>query len=390
MDKSTVKSSKRITRSIGLLLIALISLSGCEKEIRNIAEPSEVVDPTTGTTYSTEVVPVDINVDGFDLLDKMQGHWVGENTVIADEFPWFAFDYRAISPSQIHGIFEGGTIGNLLTSFFVTDYKNTRTIMARNGGLLNGIYRTSYFVLDSIDHSANGDFYRLIDANNGQAIMWMELRFKADSLYFNAYTSRLGEFMPTLHMSFKAKQNDLSMAQTAASDVGFPVNTPAWDFSGGFNEAFFYDNPATDLQSATFLAQSATADVYTLSSTSGDPYTISDHPHLGTLQLNVNRNATINGKELFVHLSKDPLTDANGYLDVNAFNSVLLFPQIAGNQDNLFITYLHPGDYYVTVVADANDDGYVSQGDISHITQSITIAPEQNAAITIDNITVQN
>lgn len=389
MDKSTITKNWIRGASLGLITL-LVALTGCEKEIRNIAEPADVVDPNTGTTYSTDVVPFDINVDGFELLEKMQGHWVGENTVIADEYPWFAFDYRAISPSQIHGIFEGGTMGNLLTSFFVTDYKNTRTIMARNGGLLNGIYRTSYFVLDSVNHSSNGDFYRLIDANNGRAIMWMELRFKADSLYFNAYTSKLGEFLPTLHMSFKAKQNDMSMAQTAASSVGFPVNTPAWDFSAGFNESFFYDNPATDLQTASFLAQDPTSDVYTLATASGDPFTISDHPYLGTLQLTATRNAAINGKELFVHLSKDPLTDNNGYLDINAFNSVLLFPQISGTQDDLFITYLHPGNYYVTIIADVNEDGYVSQGDITHITQPITITPEQNATLTIDNITVQN
>ena len=197
MDKSTLNFYGRISGSIAAMLITLITLSACEKEIRNIAEPVELVDPNSGTTYSTDVVPVDVNTDGFELLEKMQGHWVGQNTVIADEYPWFAFDYRAISPSQVHGIFEGGTMGNLLTSFFVADYKNTRTIMARNGGVLNGIYRTSYFVLDSVSHSSNGDFYRLIDANNGRAIMWMELRFKTDSLYFNAYTSKLGEFLPS-------------------------------------------------------------------------------------------------------------------------------------------------------------------------------------------------
>ena len=200
----------------------------------------------------------------------------------------------------------------------------------------------------------------------------------------------LASSYPPLHMSFKAKQNDISLAQTAATSVGFPVNTPAWDFSGGFNASFFYDNPATELQSASFLAQNGSADVYTLAANSGDPYTLSDHPYLSTLQLNIARTPSINGKELFVHLSKSPLTDANGYLDINAFNSVLLFPQIAGNQDDLFITYLHPGDYYVTVVADANDDGFISQGDITHITQPISITPEQNATITIDNITVQN
>ena len=49
-----------------------------------------------------------------------------------------------------YGIFEGGTIGNLFTSFFVADFKGRRMLMARNDDILNGIYRTSYFVLDQV------------------------------------------------------------------------------------------------------------------------------------------------------------------------------------------------------------------------------------------------
>ena len=100
----------------------ITALDGAEEELDDDdAEPSDVVDSDSGggTMYSTDVNPVNINIDGFGLLEKMQGHWVGQNTVIGNDNPWFAFDYRAISPSQIHGIFEGGTMGNLLTSFFI-------------------------------------------------------------------------------------------------------------------------------------------------------------------------------------------------------------------------------------------------------------------------------
>ena len=85
----------------------------------------------------------------------MPGHWVGKMKLMGKPIDWFAFDYRPISPSHIHGIFEGGSMGNLFTSFFVADYKGTKTIMARNGGILSGFYRTSYFVLDKIDIKNN-------------------------------------------------------------------------------------------------------------------------------------------------------------------------------------------------------------------------------------------
>ena len=146
---------------LAFFAVVSIFIIGCSSDdIRNIAGPNETIDPES--TGPTEVNPVDINenVNGFNLLERMQGQWVGTNRVIADDFDFFAWDYRANSPSQVHGIFEGGSLGNLLTSFFVTDFKNKRTIMARNGGLLNGIYRTSYFVLDSVRSDNNGNYYR--------------------------------------------------------------------------------------------------------------------------------------------------------------------------------------------------------------------------------------
>lgn len=369
------------------LLAVLTLFFSCEKEERNIVGEAIPVDPNPTTV---EVKPVNINEQGFEFLEKMQGHWVGSNRVINIDFDWFAFDYRPNSPSQIHGIFEGGTMGNLFTSFFVTDFKDTRTIMARNGGLLNGIYRTSYFVMDSVSYDIDGDFYRLVDAEGGTNTMWMELRFKGDSLNFNAYTSRLGlTFPPTRHMTFKAKREHPELAQAAADAVGFPQNVPAWDFSDGFNQEYL--NAEEGAKSATFLAYDDTKDVFTLAAESGDPWAITDHPHLGYLQIDAIRNPSIEGKDLMINLSRDALTDANGYFNsLEAFNTILLFPSLVGSQDQFLVTYLHPGEYFVNITADVNEDGIPSPGDITHAPQMITIAPEGQHQITIDNINIQN
>lgn len=373
-----------------LQICCLIVLASCEDEVRNIAGESI---PTPPVTQPTEVNPIDINNDGFDLLERMQGHWVGTNRVIADDFAWFAFDYRAISASHLHGIFEGGSAGNLLTSFFVSDFKNTRTIMARNGGLLNGIYRTSYFVLDSINDSNNGKYFRLVDAIGGSGVMYMELRFVSDSLYFNAYTSRLGlNAVPSRHMTFKAIKTNPDLAQAAATATGFPQNTPAWDFSNGFPEDFLFINTGeSEPESATFLAlANNNNDVVSLANQSGDPFKIQDHPYLSTLQVSITKNSMIDGKQLFLYLSKDPLTDNFGFLQSDAFDSVLKFPQLIGTESEFLFTYLHPGQYYVTVIADANDDTFISQGDITHVSQAITVGVESQDQITIDNIIIQN
>ncbi|WP_296386824.1 hypothetical protein [Winogradskyella sp.] len=374
-------------------LVVFFMLQNCNTDdIRNIAGPTGGTNPNP--PLSTEVNPIDINVDGFDFLDKMQGHWVGRNRVIADDYDFFAFDYRANSPSQIHGIFEGGSMGNLFTSFFVTDFKGKRTIMARNGGVLSGIYRTSYFVMDKIEDNNNGKYFRFVDSRGGANTMFMELRFKQDSLYFNAYTSRLGVQAPaSRHMTFKGKKSNLDLAQTAAQEVGFPQNTPAWDFSEGFVEENLYVNPGdAEAQSATFLAQSAQNDVFDLAYESGDPWRIDQHPYLALLQIDIEINPEIEGKSLTVFLSKAPLTDEYGYFvsDESAFNSILLFSELTAGESQFLITYLHPGQYNVNITADINEDGYISEGDITHANQTITITPEGQHQLTINNITVEN
>jgi hypothetical protein len=367
------------------LLLVVSSFMGCEKDYRNIAiGPDPNIVP--------EVIPYDINIDGFDLLEKMQGHWVGINSVVGIDYPWFSFDYRAISPSHTFGIFEGGSMGNLFTSFFVTDYKGTHTIMARNGGVLSGIYRTSYFVLDSVGVDITGKYYRLVDAKGGTDLMYMELKFNADSLYFNAYTSGLGSRgLPTRHMTFKGSKQHLELAETAAAAVDFPQDVVAWDFSNGFNESYLYQEP-TDVRprSATFLALATTNDVYSLAQQSGDPFKITDQPRLATLEVNAIRNNTIDGANLIMYLSDKPLTDASGQFDWQNLDYILHFPNIEAPANDFLFTYMHPGDYYVTVVADMNNDGFLSLGDITHISQQTTLTPEGQHQITIDNITIQN
>lgn len=380
-----------ITKKL-LLLIFISSIMSCEDGIRDITGGNT---NASNPTRVTEVKPIDITLDGFDFLEKMQGHWTGINRVIADDYPWFAFDYRAISPSHIHGIHEGGTQGNLLTSFFVTDYKDTRTIMARNGGLLNGIYRTSYFVMDSISNIANNEkYFRFVDAVGGKGIMFFELKFKNDSLYFNAYTSNLGlRTMPTRHMTFKAKKRDMELSQNAAAAVGFPQNVQAWDFSNGFDIANLYiTSGETQPISATFLAQSNNNDVYTLAGQSGDPFTILDHPRLGSLSILLDRNPQITNDVLLCYLSKKPLTDVNGIFtsDVDAYETILHFPALTAGEDEFFYSYLHPGDYYVTIVADKDNSFGPSQGDISAVSTMITIGVEEHKTLSIANINIQN
>lgn len=374
-------------------ILITLSLTNCEDGIRDITGGGTA---TPNPNPLTEVIPTNIDTDGFDFLEKMQGHWVGSNRVIADDYPWFGWDYRAISKSHIHGIHEGGSLGNLFTSFFVTNYKGTRTIMARNGGLLSGIYRTSYFVLDKVENrNTEGKYYRFVDAIGSKNIMYFELRFKNDSLYFNSYTSNLGNRIPSRHMTFKGKKMHIELAQTAANATNFPQNVidTGLDFKNGFKpENLYVEQGGESAKSATFLAQQTNNNVYELAPQSGDPYQITNHPRLGTLTVNLTRNSQISETDLFVYLSRDPLTDANGYLttNMNAYNTLLHFPSLENKENDFLFTYLHPGEYYLTVIADKNDDGSPNQGDILSISKKVTILPLENKIENVTNIDVQN
>ena len=58
--------------------------------------------------------------------------------------------------------------------------------------------------------------------------------------------------------------------------------------------------------------------------------------------------------------------------------------------NDFLFTYLHPGEYYLTVIADKNDDGSPNQGDILSISKKVTILPLENKIENVTNIDVQN
>lgn len=359
-------------------------------------KPSPQPQPKYMEFTPPQITPVDINQKGFDLLENMQGHWVGSMYLMGQNIEWFAFDYRAIAPSHVHGIFEGGTIGNLFTSFFVTNFKGKRTIMARNGGILNGIYRTSYFVLDQVKSDRNMSYYRLVDAYGGKDIMWIELTFRKNEIEFNSYTSQLGlTHPPKLHMSFKGKRTHPELATRAAKAVGFPENVIDIDFSKGLPKPDWGEGvPQT---SASYIWEEKGKSLVELAKIARDPYRIDQMPYLSKLSVSVVRNKMIAGKKLQIYLTNRPLADKNGkliteygYVRADLLNGILSFPEISSKTNAFTFTYLHPGTYYLTVLADINKDGYPSPGDITHAKTKVVVAPKTHHKIKIDDLNVRN
>lgn len=367
--------------------------------LEKTAEDSASNETSEGYTFDPpQITPVDITRNGFGLLDKMQGHWVGKINLMGEKMPWFTFDYRAIGPSQVHGIFEGGSMGNLFTSFFVANFNGTKTIMARNGGILNGIYRTSYFVLTEVKEGSNSSYYKLVDAYGGEQIMWMELTFTSDHITFTSYTSRMGTYpKPTQHMKFEGTKKHMELAQQAAERFGFPSKKEVIDFSKGMPEPD-WGNTYPIVTSASYVAQDdGVSDYKVLAEMAQDPYRMEQLPGIASLNLKLPRNDASKNKKVSIYLSRQPLTDENGkilleygYIKSEVFDEVLLFPELTESETEFELTYLHPGKYYVTAVVDEDGNMVPSKGDISSKSTLVELQPLASEDFTIPMINNTN
>ena len=76
----------------------------------------------------------------------------------------------------------------------------------------------------------------------------------------------------------------------------------------------------------------------------------------------------------------------HGYIREDLFDGVLSFPLISPEQTEFTFTYLHPGQYFVTIIADTNKDGYISKGDIMSKSVEFTVKPNTSERLTIEGI----
>ena len=148
---------------------------------------------------------------------------------------------------------------------------------------------------------------------------------------------------------------------------------------------------------AGYLCEESDKSLIELAKLSRDPRTIEQIMHLSKLSLSIKRNAKTRGKRLLIYLSQKPFTDERGkfmtqggYLRSDLLDTILLFPELSESSSEFTITYLHPGDYFLTVVADMNNDGFPAIGDIATPTTKVHVEPEIHLRLTVDRLTTQN
>ena len=108
--------------------------------------------------------------------------------------------------------------------------------------------------------------------------------------------------------------------------------------------------------------------------------------------IKLDKDKKVTKKPVLLFVSEKPLTNTNGKFtsSLDAYNSIVLFPYLSEGENEFMLTYVHPGEYYVTAVIDMDGDYYISKGDITNASKKIIVNPNSKLKVTIDNISFKN
>ncbi|MBL7882537.1 MAG: hypothetical protein JNL69_00595, partial [Bacteroidia bacterium] len=207
-----------------------------------------------GETENNNPNPIDIgainsgsNVTGYSILNKLPGIWNGPVTssTALGSYPEWIVDFRPISAAQVSAKNELDSVNNILMSFFIVKHGNAYKMAFRNGGGFAGNQRIAYAVIDSISETTNNYFYRFSDFRAGRNRVFVDVKFKDDSLTIHTFTNIYNSLQtPTTHMLWRAKLQDTSSTQNAKTHFNFPQKQMVQDFSSTFDakpEAIYYN-----------------------------------------------------------------------------------------------------------------------------------------------------
>lgn len=346
MSVAAVYSKKALKYSLIILAFLSFFSMSCKKESAPSSEESSIL--------------------GFGLLSQISGHWVGSNQTSFGPYDWFTFDFRPISASHVHSIYEGGTNQNIITSIFIADFEGQQQVMARNGGWLGNQYRATYFVLDRAEETAESKYYRLVDAVGKENRAYMEFRFENGIMFFDAYKDNSGSLdAPVHHMGFEGTNYNPEFASTATELFDFPQAVSEVNLEGQFVDLI-------DPDSALFLEEAL------------DPFPKSMHGHLSDLTIAISRVDEIAQSNLLLYISTEPLVDNTGQVNFeNLDKKVVRTIDVHSSEDSYRSTYLHPDDYFITVFSDTDGNGFPSSGEISSVSKSISVEPETEPFISV-------
>jgi len=109
------------------------------------------------------------------------------------------------------------------------------------------------------------------------------------------------------------------------------------------------------------------------------------HGHLSDLTININRGANVQDEKLLFYLSTEPIVDENGNVDFDHLDKKTVRTIDIQPTENLYLTtYLHPGNYYITMFSDKDNNAFPSSGDIVNVSKAISVTPENQLSTEIE------
>lgn len=348
---------------IALLFVTAMLATSCKDK-----KDAEETIPPSGSTGG---IDAGTNVIGYTILSHLPGIWNGPVTSSTPlgGYPEWVVDFRPLSAAQVSAKNELDTVNDILMGFFIVKHGGAYKIAFRNGGGFAGSQRIAYAVIDSVSETSNNYFYRFSDFRAGKNRVYTNVLFKDDSLIVHVYTNVYNTLSsPQTHMLWQAKLQDSTSAQAAKTAFSFPQKQLVKDFSTTFDalpEAIYYNSAS-------------------------DPYDETSQPYLGQTTVNVNFSAAYTPdptKKVFLMITTQPLFSGMTYNPAQLkYRSRYVF--LSSNDNSFTFNYMHPGNYYLYSLYDANGDGTFSSGDwmSSNLTNTFTLGAlgTQNANTTID------
>ena len=345
---------------------------GCTDESASNYNPDAKKDDGS-CEYDTIPVAPPINsgsdVLGYSIMEKIPGIWNGpvNSPTPLGSYPEWIVDFRPIHPAQVSAKNELDSVNDIFMSFLIVEHDGGYKVALRNGGGFAGDVRTSYLLCDSVDDSGPTSYYRFVDAAVGWDRCYTAVIFKDDSLIMTTYTNHFNtQQTPTHHFTWRADLRDSTSTEFANNVLSYPQKLEVKDFSSAFiglSEAVFYGNI-------------------------GDPYPEADQPYLGvsTVNVQVTNPATPDpAKKMFILITTQPLFNGTVFQTQNLkFRSRYVFIDGAANASFDF-DYMHPGDYYVNVLYDDNNDLNFSSGDYMNMNFDVplTLASEGTSSVSV-------
>lgn len=331
------------------LLALVAAISACNTDDDPHVEPPIDPQPSIENTF------------GFGILSRITGIWNGPvtSTTALGSYPEWIVDIRPISASQVSAKNELDNQNDIFLSFFVVKHNNGYKVAFRNGGSFAGQKRVSYFMADSVSETAGGAYYRFAEAVKGVTRAYTTVELRADSLIMRSYTNRYNtQPTATLHMEWKARLQDTTSCQSTIDHFFFPKKMLTMDMSASFTAAEAVYFSLTD-----------------------DPFPDSQQPYVGSAEISYSFAGGFvpdPAKKVFLIITTQPLI--NGFsLNLPNLKYRSRYVRLASTTGSFSFTLMHPGQYYLYALYDADGNNTFSSGDrVSTVNTTFTV-PESGS-----------